>query len=205
MFNITINVGGVIVHDRRVIARNYLNNGFWLDFFAALPYALAVKGITGGSSGNLVAVRLLRLLRLVRVVIKLMRNSSNVTEAVTSGRFRFNPALARVVQLLCMLLLTCHWMGCMWWCAAHGISSDNSNSSSSSNNDDNDDDDDDSNTWNVDNASTPPRCAPGWWARSTAPATGTRATASTSGGLRSGSRRRAWGCATPTASIGAPA
>ena len=111
----TINLGGVIIHDRYVIARAYLSNGFWLDFFAALPYALVVKAITGGSSGNLTAVRLLRLLRLVRVVVKLMRNSNNVTEAVTSGRFLFNPALARVVQLLCMLLLTCHWMGCMWW------------------------------------------------------------------------------------------
>ncbi|KAL1523688.1 hypothetical protein AB1Y20_018620 [Prymnesium parvum] len=115
VFNISIDMGGVWVYNRVLIAQAYLKNGFWLDFFAALPYALIVSAATGGNTGDLVVVRLLRLLRLIRVVIKLTRNSNSVTEAVSGGRFRFNPALARVVQLVCMLILTCHWAGCMWW------------------------------------------------------------------------------------------
>eukprot|EP00966_Prymnesium_polylepis_P162513 3756143-Prymnesium_polylepis.1 len=44
-----------------------------------------------------------------------MRNGTNVAEAVSGGATRFNPSLVRVSQLVIMLMLACHWSGCLWW------------------------------------------------------------------------------------------
>ena len=36
--------------------------------------------------------------------------------------FKFNPGLLRVCRLVAILLITCHWVGCMWWFV--GVTSD---------------------------------------------------------------------------------
>lgn len=68
------------------------------------------------SQGDDVSVtRLLRMLRLLRVVVKLLRNDAVHAAAGSAGLFRFNPGVARVIQLFMLLICTCHWAGCIWW------------------------------------------------------------------------------------------
>ena len=55
------------------------------------------------------------MLRLLRVVVKLLRNDAVNAAAGSSSMFRFNPGVARVIQLFMLLICTCHWAGCIWW------------------------------------------------------------------------------------------
>ena len=92
------------VKDRKRIADRYIKGDFMLDVIAAFPYALVVMSSTrsfpwndggDGSSSTLLVVRALRLFRLLRVVIKLMRNGTDIAEAISSSATKFNPAVVR--------------------------------------------------------------------------------------------------------------
>ena len=124
VFNTAFKKQGMWVFDRKQITNAYLRGAFTLDFIAAFPYALLVIAVNNdwpwnhddnNGFSNLTIVRALRLLRLLRVVIKLMRNGNDVAEVVSGGATRFNPAIVRVCQLVLMLVLACHWVGCLWW------------------------------------------------------------------------------------------
>ena len=53
--------------------------------------------------------------RLLRTLVRLYRLESNGGLLKNSSMLRFNPGLVRVGQLMLMLLLACHWAGCLWW------------------------------------------------------------------------------------------
>eukprot|EP00966_Prymnesium_polylepis_P267970 6190750-Prymnesium_polylepis.1 len=125
-FNTALKQQGRWVLERKAVVKEYLKGEFALDFVAAFPYALLVTSVTNdfpwnehdgpdNTDNNLIVIRALRLVRLLRVVTKLMRNGTNVADVMSGGATRFNPQLVRVSQLLFMLVLTCHWLGCLWW------------------------------------------------------------------------------------------
>jgi len=127
MFRVAVKVRGTWVYSRKTIFKACVSDrygGFALDLVAAFPYSLLTPILSdtspwedsvAESSSLHASIRALRLLRLLRVVIKLMHNGTEVAQVVSGYSSRFNPQLVRVSQLLLMLVLTCHWAGCLWW------------------------------------------------------------------------------------------
>ncbi|KAL1498823.1 hypothetical protein AB1Y20_014126 [Prymnesium parvum] len=116
VFNVAFKKQGTWVLSRREIALKYLRGRFLLDVVAAFPYGmLTVGGAWDDDDGASSVLRALRLLRLMRVVRKLLQNGTEVAEVVSGYTSQFNPALVRVSQLVVMLVLACHWVGCLWW------------------------------------------------------------------------------------------
>ena len=54
------------------------------------------------------------LVRLLRTLLRFHRVESSLQLAHLSV-LRYNPGIVRVLQLLLMLLVACHWAGCLWW------------------------------------------------------------------------------------------
>ena len=120
---------GMVVLEPAAVRSHYLHTRFALDLFVAAPFAWFVGGDTfdGDSdyhSGTPAIVRVLRLLRLGRVVPKLIRNDLAKIRPSTSWLHshvslplerRFGHAAGRVAQLSALLLIACHWSGCLWW------------------------------------------------------------------------------------------
>ena len=65
--------------------------------------------------GRTAVERLLPLFRVIRAVVPLMRHLSADDQA-GGGHRKLNPGITRVLSLLVLLVYTCHWMGCVWWC-----------------------------------------------------------------------------------------
>jgi len=114
---------GVLVMDPERVARKYLRGRFALDVIVCTPYVWFVSGDTFDGdfdyhSGSATLVRIVRLVRLLRVVPRLLRNDARRVKRTTSlflDVLRFNPSVARVCQLLLLVLLAAHWVGCLWW------------------------------------------------------------------------------------------
>ena len=120
---------GMVVLEPAAVRSHYLHTRFALDLFVAAPFAWFVGGDTFDEdsdyhSGTPAIVRVLRLLRLGRVVPKLIRNDLAKIRPSTSWLHshvslplerRFGHAAGRVAQLSALLLIACHWSGCLWW------------------------------------------------------------------------------------------
>ncbi len=113
---------GMRVISSASVTRRYLHGRFPLDLLAAFPWAW-LHGF-GGAASETPAARLLRFLRLLRPSLALFRGTSVSISVAGRGlsawtlSSRFNPGLVRVIQLLMLLLCTCHWLGCVWWLTA---------------------------------------------------------------------------------------
>ena len=59
---------------------------------------------------------MLPLLRVVRVIVPILRYARESGSTNASGLFGLNPGVTRVLRLVLLLLGTCHWVGCIWWC-----------------------------------------------------------------------------------------
>ena len=99
----------MLVRSSAAVTARYLRSTFALDFVAAFPWAW-LGGIDTTTADNL-EIRLLRLLRLLRPTLHLMRGSAIQGRTADFWAFRFNPGVVRVLQLLLLLLCTCHWIG----------------------------------------------------------------------------------------------
>jgi len=105
---------GALIKESRSIVQYYLHGEFRLDSIVAFPYVWVLQ--PAFNSADLpVAARLIPLSRLLRTLVRLYRVESNGGLLKTSSMLRFNPGLVRVGQLMLMLLLACHWTGCLWW------------------------------------------------------------------------------------------
>jgi len=99
----------------RLIIRNYLGGWFWLDLIALFPFASycvvfeaqCQQGVLGGLH-RLHVLRLLRLMRLLRLTrLKKLVHRYNLY-------FGFSYAFLALVQFFAIILLSCHWMACLW-------------------------------------------------------------------------------------------
>lgn len=109
------------VGDSRAAAIRYARHGLPLHLLSAFPYTWPL----GPSAQASLAARLLRMVRGLRVCEELMSRGARAASGPSRqgahafhaflGLLHFNPGLARVVQLLVLLLCTCHWLGCAWW------------------------------------------------------------------------------------------
>ena len=113
---------GVYIDDPHFIAAHYLRGQFLSDAISAFPYAwllgVRLAPEPEGAPSRSVAERMLPLLRVVRLIVPLVRHlSADKYQTSGSGR-RWNPGIARVLRLVVIFFLTCHWIGCIWWCVS---------------------------------------------------------------------------------------
>ena len=82
-----------------------------LDLIAAFPFAL-IDVLVSDFNRAWATTRIVRAMRLFKLLRGLkLPLVTNVLERYT----RFNPGLLRVMRLLLILLICCHWTGCMWY------------------------------------------------------------------------------------------
>ncbi|MBU0927700.1 MAG: ion transporter [Spirochaetes bacterium] len=96
-------LGGVVVSDRKAIARRYLRGNFATDAAAAFPgLFLYSAGVFSG--GYFVPLLLLPLLKLFKLGTTLRR----------IGEARVNPAIFRLGMLVFWILMAAHIIACVW-------------------------------------------------------------------------------------------
>ncbi len=116
---------GMLIDEPTQVLRHYLRTRFALDAVVSAPFGwfIAADTLDGQytyHSGTPALVRALRLLRLLRVVPRLLRNDTLGGGGGGGGLrallvSRMNPSAARALQLVALLVLACHWTGCLWW------------------------------------------------------------------------------------------
>mmetsp|Transcript_13032 Transcript_13032/g.33411 ORF Transcript_13032/g.33411 Transcript_13032/m.33411 type:complete len:637 (-) Transcript_13032:266-2176(-) len=107
---------GMYINDPVFVAAHYLYGDFATDLIAAFPYAwllgIRIFPTVEGSPPRTAGDRLLPFLRVVRLVVPLIRFSIQGNDSPG----RLNPGVARVARAILLLLFTCHYIGCAWWC-----------------------------------------------------------------------------------------
>lgn len=113
-----------ITDDRRQIALDYVRSWFLIDLLSILPFELmAEKDVTDEASQAKInqIVRITRISKLYKLakVVKLLRlfkwvkRKREITQKVMAV-VRTGAAIDRVVFFVMMLLLMCHFVGCIW-------------------------------------------------------------------------------------------
>ena len=97
--------GGRLCKNHRRIFWNYVRGFFILDFLAAIPYDLIVMTTGGGILKMLRLIRLIRVARLGRIKAIFQRYMQRVT---------VNYAVLALCQFAFFLLLSVHWIACIW-------------------------------------------------------------------------------------------
>lgn len=111
---------GVVVIDRAAIAKRYLKTWFVLDMAASLPVDWFIADEEDdGSSGAARWNSLLRLVRLFKLfrILRLLKLFPKIF-SMLEGSISFNPSLVRFLRSFAVLLLSWHWIGCLYWAMA---------------------------------------------------------------------------------------
>ena len=124
-FNTGFYKKGILILDRRRIAKRYLKLWFWIDFLITFPFEFAIQNedrdihssfsISPGFSTATLVVRLLKVARLIRVfrvanILTKFESYLAVSPAITS--------LINFMKLLLINLIIAHWIACLWHLAA---------------------------------------------------------------------------------------
>lgn len=106
-------MGGSIIMEPKAIAMHYLRTWFFPDVVSTFPFDQVL--------GNDDSVgRINRILRMTRV-IKLLRvlRLSRAFHEMEASLTTMNPAVLRLVQLIFILVVLWHWVGCCWFAIRH--------------------------------------------------------------------------------------
>jgi len=100
---------GVVVTDRIVVARTYLNCWFFPDFLSTFPFDLI--GV-GSAAAQLKLIRTLRLVRLVKIsrLLKISELFEKYEDVLA-----VNPAIIRLLKLLVLMAFVAHLTACVWF------------------------------------------------------------------------------------------
>eukprot|EP00854_Cymbomonas_tetramitiformis_P001520 gene1520-2153_t len=93
---------GEFVVDKTIIAHEYFNTWFPLDFVASFPFDLVARILR--LNVNLTVLSMLKMPRLLR----LGRLLKKLEQMAAANAFR-------IVKLMAGFLLFAHWIGCIWW------------------------------------------------------------------------------------------
>lgn len=107
-FYTAVEINGVLITDRREVARQYMRFWFWVDLAATVPLELISSGLLAGSHR---AVRMFRLMRLARL-LKLVK-IHQVSRDWHTNRV-LNQSAVRLVFFIFWILLVAHWIACGW-------------------------------------------------------------------------------------------
>ncbi len=107
-FRTSIIIKGKHIDDRKLISKKYLRGWFTIDFIAAIPGELMLKGLLPFSPDALRLLRIFRLVRLLRFtkLIELIRRWHNLKMV--------NPSVIRLSLFLFWITLLSHWITCGW-------------------------------------------------------------------------------------------
>lgn len=96
--------------DQGKIVANYLKSNFFLDFVSALPY----KTLSYLGNRHIQVLSMLHILRLIR--FRRLVNKVTGSKTFTSLRARINWSYAslNMTYYVCLILLICHWMACLF-------------------------------------------------------------------------------------------
>lgn len=96
--------------DQGKIVANYLKSNFLLDFVSALPY----KTLSYLGNRHFHVLSVLHILRLIR--FRRLLNKVTGSKTFTSLRARVNWSYAslNMTYYVCLILLICHWMACLF-------------------------------------------------------------------------------------------
>ena len=112
-----------------LIAQRYLKGWFFVDLISSIPFERFVCGTLpkpkpgetaeGGVTDSLRGLKVARFLKLTRLIR--FNRMLNKWQAMTAKKWQLNAT--RLLKLILMLLLTAHFMGCIWMFTAteHGI------------------------------------------------------------------------------------
>ena len=103
---------GRIVEDRRRIALRYLKGWFAIDFLSTVPFD-RIFALFGGGAG-LRSLKLIRVLRLVRL-LKLAKLFKLGKFATFMEDLNLNPAIMRLLKMLCQIVFIAHLLSCFWY------------------------------------------------------------------------------------------
>lgn len=104
---------GMLVLDTYQISMNYIRGELLYDFISAVPYASIVLALSADAHWEKLAFNVMLISRFLFCFVRISQAADNLENSV-----RFNPALKRLLLALVMLLLCCHWTGCIWWYAS---------------------------------------------------------------------------------------
>ena len=98
---------GMCIVGTEAIFHHYLQNGLMRDLIAAIPF-----GTFSAAFGRPLSAMQLRL---VRALLPLLKTGGLQTVGKIFPYLHHNPGLLRLVQMMLLLLLACHWTGCAWF------------------------------------------------------------------------------------------
>jgi len=112
-------VEGHFVHDDWKAVKRYVGGSFVFDLIGSFPLNLVLLPLQDDQSDDSASFgrtnRMLRLLRMAKLTkLTRMLKLSKYLEYVEVV-IKFNPAVVRIVKLCMIIILTCHWFGCIWW------------------------------------------------------------------------------------------
>ena len=118
---------GILIMDRKKIARNYLKLWFWIDFFSTIPFGLilnyASQSYTSSSQmlGFLKLLRELKLFKLVKLA-RLKVLISRIEDHMSNEKL---VSLVTIIKLLFYLFLIAHVFACIMFSVSLGDLSPN--------------------------------------------------------------------------------
>ena len=103
---------GMAVKDPYMVGLRYAHDELPFDSVAALPYLSVAHALPrgAGNEGSSLALIFVSMLVELRVVKRMFRRKVPRKEVMMR-----NPVVLRLAQILSLLLVSCHWMGCVWW------------------------------------------------------------------------------------------
>ena len=115
---------GFFVEDDYLAAMSYLRGAFLMDLLGSLPINIVImiaqpenpfgNVIEGEQSVDVTRInRTLRMLRMMKI-LKLFRIRKLASYAQNFEDF-INPAVISIAKLVIVMILCCHWFGCLWW------------------------------------------------------------------------------------------
>jgi len=112
-------VEGHFVQDDWKAVKRYLSGSFIFDLIGSFPINLVLLPLQDGQDDDSATFgrtnKMLRLLRMAKLTkLTRMLKLSKYLEYVEVV-IKFNPAVVRIVKLCMIIILTCHWFGCIWW------------------------------------------------------------------------------------------
>ncbi|KAH7489143.1 Potassium/sodium hyperpolarization-activated cyclic nucleotide-gated channel 1 [Phytophthora ramorum] len=122
-FNTAYHDQNTLVTSRKLIASNYLNKWFIVDFLSAIPRVGFQFFITGSLTGNtsviihsetaLMVLRVLRVTFIERTILvsRVVRISKHMVAWLRYSRYSH---LLGIAQLMWLVLLIAHYMACLW-------------------------------------------------------------------------------------------
>ena len=105
-----------LIHDRKIIAKNYLKSWFVIDVISVLPISIFLQRSNYTSLARIARLpklyRLIKMTKLARL-LKIMKERNNLSRYLNEV-LRLNVGLERMAFFSLLFLVSCHITSCFW-------------------------------------------------------------------------------------------